>query len=325
MKTVLVTGSEGFIGQQLCKRLAARRILVHRLDFAKENTKINFGEGRFIQHDLASGTIPCLPSGIDTVIHLAGKAHALSEVRQDVDDYWRLNTIGTQFLLKSFNKTRLNSFVFFSTVKAMGEREGCGMYDENNETLPNTPYGISKREAERFVLEARNINSPVVIRPSLVYGDKPKGNLEKMIRAVIRRRFPPISENGNRRSMVHIDDLLDAVVRVASDSKVARQTYIVADNMPFSTRQLFDWIRDAAGMRPCQYSIPTVVLEIAAKIGDLIGLLRQRRFVFDTDALRKLLGSECYSSGKLQREIGWKPLRNMREALPGIIRSMQLR
>jgi len=328
-----------------------------------------------------------LPAGIDAIIHLAGKAHALAEVAQDEAEYFRINTEGTRRMLEAAQRAGVRAFVLFSTVKAMGEAENaeCGLRiadcgtaevgntdhgtrngecgnqgsgnggrsllagDQENDggavrtqgpTLqgkpeiggrklsaalapmdelclapPDTPYGQSKRAAEKLVLEGGYVPHPVVIRPCLVYGPTPKGNLEKMIVAVRRGRFPPIPEVGNKRSMVHVDDVIAAALLAAEHPAAAGQVFIAADNEPFSTRQLFNWMCAACGRRVPRWSVPLWTLRLLGRMGDLIGKVRGRRFVFDSDALAKLTGSAWYTSAKLQRELGWKPTHTLRETL----------
>jgi nucleoside-diphosphate-sugar epimerase len=52
-----------------------------------------------------------------------------------------------------------------------------------------------------------------------------------------------------------------------------------------------------------------------AAAGDVIGRIRGRRFVFDSDAYRKLLGSACYDSSRIERELGFEPVHNLRDGV----------
>ena len=192
--------------------------------------------------------------------------------------------------------------------------------DESCVALPDTPYGQSKLAAEKLVLQGGYVPHPVAIRPCLVYGPTPKGNLEKMIAAVRCGRFPPLPEVGNKRSMVHIDDVIAAALLAAEHPGAQGQVFIAADDAPFSTRQLFEWMCEACGRGVPRWSVPLWVLRLLGRVGDLIGRIRGRRFVFDSDALAKLTGSAWYSSAKLQRELGWKPRHTLRETLPEMMR-----
>lgn len=436
MKTVLVTGADGFIGRRMTVAAQAAGWKVIGLDRAAKPCEdgrqrtddggqradhlsplptAKAGEaGRgpvgprpdWIVADITADAPIELPAGIDAIIHLAGKAHALAEVAQDVDEYFRINTEGTRRMLEAAQRAGVRAFVLFSTVKAAGDRpsevagseervasrmspktetrnrigecgnqgirnEGrsllagevesseqtadrcsgeqrhnraakCAKPESRNQTgsgisvnqcelvvpiplnetcpyPPDTPYGQSKRAAEKLVLEGGYVPHPVAIRPCLVYGPTPKGNLEKMIEAVKRGRFPPLPEVGNKRSMVHIDDVIAAALMAAEHPAAKGQIFIAGDNEPFSTRQLYEWICQAAGKKVPRWSVPLWVLRLLGRIGDLIGKLRGRRFVFDSDALAKLTGSAWYTSAKLQRELGWKPRHTLRGTMPTIL------
>lgn len=274
-------------------------------------------------HDFTTGDItepiaPDVMEQIDTVFHLAGKAHALSETRQDEEEYFNINTEGTRQLLEAAQKSDVRRFVFYSSVKAMHEEsEDC--LDESSPCHPETPYGKSKLAAERLVLAGNYVPEPVVLRLSMVYGPAMKGNLPRMITAVRQGRFPPIPEFGNKRSMVHVEDVVHAALLAAEKPEAIGQTYIVTHPQPCSTRELYEWICEALGRPVPGWQIPEVVLRMLAKVGDIIGRLRGRRFIFDSDAFDKLAGSARYSSKKIEDELGFQVKHHLRESLPEIV------
>ena len=65
------------------------------------------------------------------------------------------------------------------------------------------------------------------------------------------------------------------------------------------------------------------LMRALAKAGDGIGCMRSRRFFFDSDALDKLIGSAWYSSAKIERELGFKPVHDLPRALPEIVRYLK--
>ncbi|NWF36783.1 NAD-dependent epimerase/dehydratase family protein [Mariprofundus sp. KV] len=311
MKNVLVTGATGFIGKNLCGVLSRKHVDLNVLGRKKTGFNAKFHLWNF-EGDLDPD---CL-HGIDTVFHLAGKAHALAETNQDVDQYSYINTDATERLLQACQKAGVKTFVYFSSVKAAGDIEGS--MDELVSVLPDTPYGQSKKASEELVLEGGYVPHPVVIRPTMVYGNTEKGNLPKMIKAIDSGKFPPLPEVNNRRSMVHVDDVVQAAMLAAEHAEAAGQIYIVTDGESYSTRQMYEWICEALHKPLPVWNLPLFVLKLLAKVGDLIGALRGRRFVFDSDGLDKLTGSASYSSAKIERQLGFKANRNLREALPEI-------
>lgn len=310
LRFALVSGATGFIGQVLCQQLREQGVQVR--GGMRQVTKGPWDE--VVLFDLVQKLPEDALVGVDTIFHLAGKAHALSETQQDEEEYFRINTEGTATLLEAAKRADVRCFVFISSVKAMGEGGDVGQ-DESEECYPETPYGKSKRAAERLVLEGGYVPEPVVLRLCMVYGSSHKGNLPRMIEAVAKGRFPPLPEVGNQRSMVHVMDVVQAALLASEKPAAIGQTYIVTDGQAYSTRQMYEWICEALDKPVPAWAIPIVILKILAKVGDGMGRVRRRRFLFDSDALDKLIGSAYYSSEKIQRELGFRPARDLRSAL----------
>jgi nucleoside-diphosphate-sugar epimerase len=317
-RLALISGATGFIGRVLCQKLSAQGVQVR----AGMRQVADGPWHEAVMFDLASGTLPVdAVAGVDTVFHLAGKAHALSETKQDEREYFHINTEGTKTLLEAARDAGVRRFVFISSVKAMNEG-GDACQDESEACHPKTPYGRSKLAAERLVLEGAYVPEPVVLRLSMVYGFSRKGNLPRMIEAVAKGRFPPLPEVGNKRSMVHVEDVAQAALLAAEKPAAVGQTYIVTDGQACSTRQMYESICEALGKPVPSWTMPTGLLKMLAKVGDGIGGVHGRRFLFDSDALDKLIGSACYSSEKIQRELGFRPAWDLRSALPEIVTSL---
>lgn len=317
MKTVLLTGSNGFIGQVLSQRLQESAINVKNL---VRNNAIEMPNKIFLDLTKHWEINPC--EGVDTVFHLAGKAHALAEVSQDSLEYQQINTQATQKLLEAAQQAGVKQFIFFSSVKAVGDSEL--IQNETSQLPADTPYGQSKYAAEHLVLQGGYVPHPVVIRPCMVYGNSKKGNLPKMINALVRGFFPPLPEVHNHRSMVHVEDVVQAALLVAKTPKSAGQIYIVSDGQDYSSRQLYELICKALNKPVSRFSMPLLALNFLAKLGDLIGKLLARRFIFDSDTQQKLLGSARYSSKKIENELGFKAKYSLQQSLPEIVRYLNL-
>jgi len=318
LKQALVTGASGFIGSYLCRCLLKQGWLVCGL--LRSGTAPDGVDA--VACDLANQAFSeDVVRGADVIFHLAGKAHALAETRQDENTYFRINTEATERLLQACRKHGIKTFVYFSSVKAVGDVDG--VMDESVEEEADTPYGQSKREAEKLVLDGDFVPNPVVIRPSMVYGNTTKGNLPKMIKAIQAGRFPPLPELNNRRSMVHVDDVVRAAILAAEKPQAAGQTYIVTDGQAYSTRQMYEWICDALQKPIPGWTVPFGVLKALGKVGDTIGAVQGKRFMFDSDALNSLTGSACYSSERIQHELGFKAQQHLKQALPEIIRYLE--
>lgn len=325
---VLLTGSEGFIGQALIARLAANGGVITRIDVSDSLGS----SGKFVRADITKpGNWADGFEGVDTVFHLAGKAHALSEVRQDEADYFRVNTEGTRNVLEAAKTHGVQRFVLFSSIKAMSRDDAAvddaaqpaSPFDETTTVEPDTPYGRSKLAAEKLVLAGGYVPEPVVLRLCMVYGDGAKGNMQKMLEAVERRRFPPLPDVQNKRSMVHVEDVLEAALLAANHPGAAGEVFIVSDGKAYSTRGLLVAMHAALGRPMPAWSVPVWGLRALGYAGDAIGKVQGRRFVFDSDSIPKLLGSAWFSSEKIQKRLGFRPRWDFERALPSMVAALK--
>lgn len=308
----LITGATGFIGQHLAYNLAKNgrpcRLLARN---------IQSDEGAHIVDLNDMNALLSLCSGIDCVFHCAGHAHAFSSMREtDAQQHWQINFEGTRNLVEAAGQAGVKRFVFLSSVKAMAE-PGDICAEEEFPGQPITAYGQSKRAAEEAVLEAgaRYGMHVVNLRLSMVYGSGGRGNLERMGRLVRKGWFPPLPETGNHRSLVHVDDVVDVMRLVAEDDRASGRTYIVTGPQDPSGRELFDAMRRALGLPPCQWAVPESALRLAAHCGDGLERLFKRRFPLDSEVLDRLLGSAWYSSARIERELGWRAKVSLAEGL----------
>jgi nucleoside-diphosphate-sugar epimerase len=317
----LVTGAGGFIGRHLVERLIrdghAVRALVREVGRGVEwpsAVEVVVGDVRDPQ------AMKKAIAGCEAVFHLAGKAHALSEVREDEAGYRTINVDGTRNVLEGAVAEGARRFVYFSSVKAMGEGAATCL-DESFDGPPATAYGRSKKEAEGLVFAygGRARLHVACLRLPLVYGVGNKGNLFRMIAAVDTGRFPPLPEVGNRRSAVHVLDAVHASTLAAGHPAANGQCYIVTDGRPYSTRELYELICHGLGKPIPRWTLPLWGLWVLGWTGDAIGRVRGKRFVFDSDAREKLIGSAWYSSEKIARQLGYRPSITFEEALPELI------
>ena len=316
MKHALVTGASGFIGRHLCQLLQSRGVRVRALN--RKPAEGAWDEA--MACDLERETIPSKAmDGIDTVFHLAARVHQFDDGQGMESAYHQANVLATQNLLRAAERADVVRFVFFSSLSVMGEITESGeCQDELHAAKPNSLYGSSKLKAEGLV-KASSIPHVCILRPAMVYGADCKGNLPRMISAMTSGWFPPLPEVHNKRSMIHEDDLAQAAVLAATHNKAAGQTYIITDGCPYSTSQIYTWIREALGKPVPSWHVPISALRVFARVGDGIGKLSGRRFVFNSSVLNKLLGSAWYSNDKAVHELGFKAHYTLHDSMPEII------
>jgi len=321
---VLVTGGTGFIGRRLIAALLERaarvRVLVRDQRAAMECA------ARFVEPaigdltDIASLARAC--SGIKIVFHSAGFAHAdAGNTPEFKARHWAVNAQGTFDLLNAAREAGALRFVFLSSVKAVGD-PGPRCVDESWVAPPQEPYGQAKRAAEEQVLAIGRASGMHVVnlRPALVYGLGMKANLLRLVESIKRGWLPPLPETGNRRSLVHVDDVVQALLLAATHSAAAHQTYFVTDSRAYSGQELYRLIRQALGRPIPNWAVPASVLRGLTELADgarwLIGC-RDRKAQAMLD---KLLGWACYDCRRITEELGYQPVWDLQRALPELLR-----
>ena len=293
--TTLITGATGFIGRRLISAVDGEiRVLSRAAHSDLETVICDLQSSIISDNTLAS---------IDTVFHLAGFAHDMRDPSKIVDLYYKVNVIATVQLAELAVKSGVKRFVFVSSVKAGGISTPKKCINENDQIDPEGIYGKTKREAELRLLEIGKESGMhiSIIRPSLVYGPDVKGNLKSMLLGVEKGWFPPLPETGNKRSMIHVDDLVRAILLVADDNRANGEIFIATDGAPHSSREIYNSMCGVIGKSIPRWGVPRILFDIAGLAGPRIKY-----------KINKLLGDECYSSAKLEA-LGFKAKKSLKD------------
>ena len=295
MNNVLITGATGFVGEILVRAIKANiKILSREKQSNFETIVCNF------EKDIIPGNAL---NNIDTVFHLAGLAHDTRNANKISNLYQKVNVNTTSDLAELAIKSGVKSFVFVSSVKAGGCSSHGKCLSEKNENEPEGVYGKTKRDAELKLLKLGKESGMHVsiIRPSLVYGPNVKGNLKMMSLAIQKGWFPPLPKTNNKRSMIHVDDLVKAILFVAEDKRANGEIFIATDGIPHSSSEIYDSMCLIAGKPVKKWRVPKLLFSMASKLSPHI------KYKID-----KLLGDEYYSSEKLEK-LGFSPKRTLAE------------
>ena len=295
MDNILITGSTGFIGQRITNAVHGNIRILSRSTQPKYETVVC---------NLESEIIPNYTlNGIDTVFHLAGFAHVMRDASEISDLYYKVNVNATVQLANLAVKSGVKKFVFVSSVKAGGNPPLGTCANEKDQKNTGDVYGKTKREAELKLLKiGKESDMHVsVIRPSLVYGPNVKGNLQLMLSGIKKGWFPPLPETGNKRSMIHVDDLVRAILLVADDDRANGEIFIATDGTPHSSRYIYNAMCSALDKSIPKWSVPKILFDMASLVNPRIKY-----------KLNKLLGDECYSSAKLEA-LGFKAKKTLKD------------
>jgi len=302
---ILVTGGTGFVGRALCRMLAEsgntpRIALRHELPPAGTPAGAGVVVGEI---DGATDWTRAL-QGIECVIHLAAPAGA-PVAGEALALYRQVNVAGSERLADEAAAAGARRLVYLSTIKANGESTHARPFTEDDLPQPETDYGRSKLEAEQVLLnKGRDTGLEVVIlRPPLVYGPGVRGNFLRLMKLVARRLPLPFGVVRNRRSMIYIGNLVDAIQVCLMPPSAAGQTYLVSDGTDLSTPELVQALARALGVAPQLFPFPPSLLAVG---GALLG---------KAEEAGRLLGSLQIDSSRIRRELGWRPPYTMEEGL----------
>lgn len=298
MSRFLVTGASGFIGRHLVRELRARghdvrEVLRHTKAGACDNREVLLVEDIGPDTDWGDGL-----GNVDVVVHLAARAHVMKEHAKDPLLTFRgVNVEGTVRLAQAAAASGVKRFVFTSTVGVLGRCADGRAFTEADVPAPHDPYSVSKWEAEQALwnLAARTGLDLVVLRLPLVYGPNNPGNFLRLLTLVDQGWPLPLGSVVNRRSLLFVNNLADALIQCALHPSSARQTYLLSDGEDVSTPELMKRLALSMGRPVHLFSCPTPLLRLAGK------------FTGQADNVARLLDSLVVDSAKIRQQLGWSP------------------
>ncbi len=290
---VLVTGANGFVGDALCRRLAASGHEVTGL--------VRHPPGpRSWMRIVAAGDLEAVRdfapfvAGQEAVVHLAARVHMMRESAADPEvAYRRANVDVTRRLAEAGTASGVGRFVFLSSIKVNGEATGDRAFLETDPPAPEDAYGRSKLEAERALADVAGVT---ILRTPLVYGPGVKANFRSLVRICDTPLPLPLDGiTGNRRSLLFLGNLTHAIERVLATSGPVRGPFLLCDGEDLSTADLVRRIRFSLGRRAMPCPVPATALRgIAALSG--------RRAAAD-----RLCGSLRIDPRRFADTFGWRP------------------
>ena len=280
MKKIIITGITGFIGQNLKKYLEPLFDIFSLKLRYKINQKIDFEA--------------------DCIIHLSGIAHDLKKTK-NITEYTNANYKLTKQLYNAFLESNAKVFIFISSIKAVVDFSERTISED---TIPNpsTIYGVSKLQAEKYILN--NLPSfdkrVYILRPCLVHGPGIKGNLYSLYKFVINEIPYPLASFDNKRSFLSVENLCFVINQIIVNENIESGVYNIADDDKISTNDLISLIAKSTKKNILFLKVPKLLIRLLARFGDVFSLK------FNTEILIKMTSDFQVSNLKIKKAINKK-------------------
>jgi nucleoside-diphosphate-sugar epimerase len=294
---ILVTGAAGFVGIPVCQALSADGHSVTAVTRTAPAVRLA-AERTEVLGELSRDTDwRAALSGIDAVVHLAGRAHVLDEDKNEADRLYReANVAVLEGLAEAAVQYGVKRFVFISSIKVNGEETHGTPFSADQPPAPEDAYGRSKAEAEQRLRKiAGDRMAWVILRPPLMYGPGVRGNMARLL-AIADRGWPvPFGSIRNARDLLYVGSFASLIAAAVAAPAAQNRIFLARDGAPLSTPDLFRSLAGALGKRAIVLPCPVALLKAA---GWILG--RQAE-------VRRLVGDLEIDDGETRRLLNWTP------------------
>lgn len=323
---ILITGASGFIGSFIVEE-ALRQGMETWAVIRKSSSKAYLTDERihFIELNLSSQQDmeqQLKGHEFDYVVHAAGATKC-----NDKQDFFRINTEGTKNLVLALLalKMPLKRFVYISSLSVYGAIHEKQPYEDICETdtpQPNTAYGKSKLEAERWLDSLSQLKGDegksfpyVILRPTGVYGPRERDYF-LMFKSIKQHSDFAVGFKRQDITFVYVLDVVQAVFLACEHGKTGRK-YFLSDGEVYQSTTFSDLIREELG-HPWWIRIkaPVWVLRVVTFFGDKIGRMRGRVLTLNNDKyhILKQRNWRC-DIEPARRELGYQPLYTLEQGV----------
>lgn len=295
-KRILLTGASGFVGRALLKHLGSRgheiRAALRRPVELEGAEILPVGD---LEQDIDWREAL---TDVDCVIHLAARVHQLRERSANpLAAYRRVNTAASLHLGEQAAESGVRRFIYLSTAKIYGENSAQHSFREKDPPAPQSPYALSKREAEEGLqhISAQSDMELCILRPPLIYGPGVSANFLRLMDHIAQRKWLPLGRVSNRRSLLSLQNLLEVIALCVTHPAAAGRTFNVSDGENLSTPDLIRRVAAVLDVDANLSDMPPNILKLGMK---LLGRGKEAE---------RLLGDFVLDNTHLRETLDWQP------------------
>jgi dihydroflavonol-4-reductase len=305
---VFLTGATGFVGSHVARALAAQgadlRLLIRSGSDLRNIQELQADRVVGDLRDAAS--LKKAVAGCDVIFHVAADYRLWV---RDPDEMYRSNVEGTKAILEAARENKVRRVVYTSSVATMGFQSNGHLATEDSPvSLGNMigPYKRSKFMAEEIAIQAgRSGMNVVVVNPTTPVGERdikptPTG---RIVVDFLKKKFPAYVDTG--LNLVDVNECARGHIAAMEKGKSGERYILGGENL--TLKQILDKLAVITGLPSPRIRVP-YVLALATGVVDQVvtGHIRGREPRATIDAVRMGRKKMFVSSGKAERDLGWK-------------------
>ncbi len=309
--TSLVTGATGFVGRHLLARLAEEGVPVRAMyrDEPRRQQFITRGETAIRGDICDSGVMRDAVAGVNVIYHCAA-AHSTSTP----DEIRRTNLAAVENLLAATKMAAPNArVVLLSSLNVLGNGSIATATEDSPRKVTHDLHADLKSAgevaAERAIRDGMDV---IILRPGLIYGAGDL-NFSKLARAIARGKLVYIGSRDNIVPIVHVDDVVQAMVLAARVSPVRGRVFNITDGSKATISDLVTGLAGAIGAKPPTRVMRRILPRIAVSLFEMLG----REGPITRPTLRFLGTSRYVDISRARKELGYEPRVSLKEGIAG--------
>ena len=274
----LVTGPSSGIGARLIHKLLERgdevRVVVHE-EPGGDNWKliprgvIPYNADITLKHSNDRKNLEDACRGVNNLFHIAGITD--EKGNPPYEQFININVVGTENVLDAFVGTNGGAqlrFVYMGSTAVYGQNRPHEILTEESATKPVDPYGETKLMAEHVIKSFAEVHDYLrytIFRVSKMYGPRYEAVFHKVFRYLKEGKLVYIGKGDNHLNLVHVDDVVNAMLLAAEMPMAINKTYNLTDGENYTLKQLFDKAANFMNIPPPTKSVHPMIAKLGAK------------------------------------------------------------
>lgn len=289
---ISIIGGSGFVGSFLIKDLIK----------TKRISNLDKNQSPFFQNLTSLGNI----INKEEIKFKKNTTHVIllaAEHRDDVTPtslYYDVNVQGTKNVLEAMDQAEIKNLIFTSSVAVYGLNKMNP--SENHPHDPFNHYGKSKWEAELVIKEwfekdPKN-KSVTIIRPTVIFGERNRGNVYNLLRQISTGRFMMIGKGQNKKSMAYVGNVVALIKNRIENNEIGYQVFNYADKPDFSMTELVNVIEKKMNLNLSKKHIPYFIGMLGGYGFDILAFIRRKKLSISSVRVKKFCATTQFNADK---------------------------